>query len=58
LARIQVKVHVFPGLPHGFIFFRDLPSTKRWNDVVIQNIKWVLQEQKAEEEAEEYLHVE
>jgi len=40
--RVPVKAHVFPGLPHGFRRFDDLPSSRRWDELVIENLKWSL----------------
>ena len=44
IIRVPVKVHVFPGLPHGFRRFVDLPSS-RWDQLVIESIKWSLSNQ-------------
>jgi len=39
---VPVHVHVFPGLPHGFRRFDDLPSSRRWDELVVEGIKWSL----------------
>ncbi|KAE9369788.1 hypothetical protein N431DRAFT_381125 [Stipitochalara longipes BDJ] len=44
---VPVKVHVFPGLPHGFRRFDDLPSSRRWDELVIESIKWSLNDSTA-----------
>ncbi|PMD43106.1 alpha/beta-hydrolase [Hyaloscypha variabilis F] len=43
---VPVKVHAFPGLPHGFRRFNDLPSSHRWDELVVENIKWSLEKKK------------
>jgi acetyl esterase/lipase len=42
LERLDVptKKHVFPGLPHAFRRWPDLPSSKRWDDVTLGSIQW------------------
>ena len=45
IIRVPVKVHVFPGLPHGFRRFDGLPSSRRWDQLVIESIKWSLNNQ-------------
>jgi hypothetical protein len=40
--RVPVKAHVFPGLPHGFMRFDALPSSRRWDELVVESIKWSL----------------
>jgi hypothetical protein len=44
--RVPTKVHVFSGLPHGFRRFNDLGSSRRWDELVVENIRWVLEDQK------------
>ncbi|KAI4864186.1 alpha/beta-hydrolase [Hypoxylon rubiginosum] len=39
-AGVQTKVHIFPGLPHAFNSFRQLPSHKRWNEVLLDCLRW------------------
>ncbi|KAK1761627.1 Alpha/Beta hydrolase protein [Phialemonium atrogriseum] len=39
---VPTKVHVFPGLPHGFRRFTDLPSSRRWDDLLVESCKWFL----------------
>jgi hypothetical protein len=56
--RVPVKVHVFPGLPHGFRRFDDLPSSRRWDELVIENLKWSLSSPKAQSNSDLLLHVE
>ncbi|KAF1991027.1 hypothetical protein K402DRAFT_389232 [Aulographum hederae CBS 113979] len=36
------KVHVFPGLPHGFRRFGDLPSSKTWDRLLVDCCHWFL----------------
>lgn len=36
----KTKVHIFPGLPHGFYAFEQLPATKRWEEVMRESIRW------------------
>lgn len=40
-----MNVHVFPGLPHGFRRFADLPSSRRWDELVVESIKWALNDE-------------
>jgi acetyl esterase/lipase len=56
--RVPVKVHVFPGLPHGFRRFADLPSSRRWDELMIENIKWALGNPQANTGSELSLNVE
>lgn len=42
VPRVPTKVHVFPGLPHGFRRFTDLPSSRRWDDLLVESCKWFL----------------
>ncbi|OIW35406.1 alpha/beta-hydrolase [Coniochaeta ligniaria NRRL 30616] len=46
LERLQVptKKHIFPGLPHAFRRWPDLPSSKRWDEVTLGSIQWCLDE--------------
>ncbi|KAJ9156960.1 Alpha/beta-hydrolase [Coniochaeta hoffmannii] len=46
LERLQVptKKHVFPGLPHAFRRWPDLPSSKSWDDATLSSIRWCLDE--------------
>ncbi|KAI1075601.1 alpha/beta-hydrolase [Whalleya microplaca] len=39
-AGVRTKVHIFPGLPHAFAGFLQVPSHKRWNDVLLESIRW------------------
>jgi hypothetical protein len=39
---VSVKVHVSPGLPHGFLRFDGLPSSRRWDELIVMSIKWSL----------------
>ncbi|KAL2844108.1 Alpha/Beta hydrolase protein [Aspergillus pseudoustus] len=36
------KVHVFPGLPHGFRRFTSLWSASRWEELIRECIQWCL----------------
>ena len=45
---MPVKIHVFPGVPHAFRRFDDLKSSKRWDEVTVESIKWALAEQKVQ----------
>lgn len=42
IYRVQTKVHIFQGLPHAFRRFNELPSSKRWDELVVESIKWCL----------------
>ncbi|KAI1377007.1 alpha/beta-hydrolase [Hypoxylon crocopeplum] len=39
-AGVRTNVHVFPGLPHSFSSFIQLPSRKRWNEVMLGCLRW------------------
>ncbi|KAJ5497398.1 Alpha/beta hydrolase fold-3 [Penicillium fimorum] len=39
---IPTNVHVFPGVPHGFRRYKDLPDSKRWDEVMSDGIAWAL----------------
>lgn len=45
---MPVKFHVFPGVPHAFRRFNDLKSSKRWDEVTVESLKWALEDQKAQ----------
>lgn len=36
------KKHIFPGLPHAFRKYPDLPSSKRWDELTLEGIQWCL----------------
>ncbi|KAE9374237.1 alpha/beta-hydrolase [Stipitochalara longipes BDJ] len=55
---VSVKVHAFPGLPHGFRRFNDLPSSHRWDELVVENIKWTLNKKKEKQSTEVCIHLE
>lgn len=37
------KKHVFPGLPHSFTKYPDLPSSRRFNELVVESVRWCLE---------------
>ncbi|KAI5862486.1 alpha/beta-hydrolase [Durotheca rogersii] len=39
-AGVRTKVHIFPGLPHAFNAFTQLPSHLRWNEVLLDCVRW------------------
>ncbi|KAB5530551.1 putative lipase/esterase [Coniochaeta sp. 2T2.1] len=39
---VPTKKHVFAGLPHAFRRWPDLPSSKRWDEVTLNSIRWCL----------------
>jgi hypothetical protein len=39
---VPTKVDLFPGVPHGFRRFADLPSSRRYDELLIENIRWAL----------------
>jgi acetyl esterase/lipase len=41
-TRVITKVHVFPGLPHGFRRYTELASTNRWEELIVLTIQWCL----------------
>ncbi|TVY19953.1 Carboxylesterase NlhH [Lachnellula arida] len=47
-AGVPVKFNVFAGIPHAFRRFDDLESSKRWDELMVESIKWTLAEQKAQ----------
>ncbi|KAI1504511.1 alpha/beta hydrolase fold-3 [Biscogniauxia marginata] len=44
-AGVRTKVHIFPGLPHAFHRFLQLPSRKRWNEVMLEGLRWAKADQ-------------
>ncbi|BCS26828.1 alpha/beta hydrolase [Aspergillus puulaauensis] len=41
-AGVDTRVHIFPGLPHGFRRFASLPSSRKWDCLIVQSIAWSL----------------
>ncbi|KAI0396395.1 alpha/beta-hydrolase [Xylariaceae sp. FL0594] len=41
-AGVRTKVHIFPGLPHLFLGFPQLPSQQRWSEVTLESMRWAL----------------
>ncbi|KIW83060.1 hypothetical protein Z517_02303 [Fonsecaea pedrosoi CBS 271.37] len=41
---VPTRVHVFPGLPHGFRRFATLKASARWDTVIVEGIQWCLSE--------------
>ncbi|KGO67724.1 Alpha/beta hydrolase fold-3 [Penicillium italicum] len=39
---VPTNVNVFPGVPHGFRRYKQLPDSKRWDDVMSDGIAWAL----------------
>ncbi|KAL1880594.1 hypothetical protein VTK73DRAFT_5399 [Phialemonium thermophilum] len=39
---VPVKKHVFPGMPHAFRKYPDLPSSRRWDELMVESIRWCL----------------
>ncbi|KAI1456359.1 alpha/beta-hydrolase [Annulohypoxylon moriforme] len=39
-AGVRTNVHIFPGLPHAFHAFVQLPSHKRWNEAMLGCLRW------------------
>ncbi|KAI0882984.1 alpha/beta-hydrolase [Annulohypoxylon maeteangense] len=39
-AGVRTNVHIFPGLPHVFYAFVQLPSHKRWNEAMLGCLRW------------------
>ncbi|CDM31289.1 hypothetical protein DTO013E5_78 [Penicillium roqueforti] len=39
---IPTNVHVFPGVPHGFRRYKQLPDSERWDEVMSDGIAWAL----------------
>jgi hypothetical protein len=39
---VTVKKHIFPGLPHAFRRYADLPSSTRWDSVTFGALRWIL----------------
>ncbi|KAJ5506764.1 Alpha/beta hydrolase fold-3 [Penicillium expansum] len=39
---IPTNVNVFPGVPHGFRRYKQLPDSKRWDEVMSDGIAWAL----------------
>ncbi|KAI1102746.1 alpha/beta-hydrolase [Jackrogersella minutella] len=41
-AGVRTNVHIFPGLPHAFHGFLQLPSHKRWNETLLGCLRWAI----------------
>ena len=41
--RASTKKHVFPGLPHSFTKYPDLPSSRRFNELIVESVRWCLE---------------
>lgn len=42
-ANVQTKLHVYPGLPHGFwTTCPDLPVSKSWEKDLVRGVEWLL----------------
>ena len=39
-SRTPIKKHVFPGLPHSFTRYHDLPSSRRFDELMVESIRW------------------
>lgn len=39
-AGVETKMHIYPGLPHGFSRFTELPSTKEFFKDMVQGLAW------------------
>ncbi|BCS28060.1 alpha/beta hydrolase [Aspergillus puulaauensis] len=46
---VPTKVHVFPGLPHGFRRFSALPSSRVWDELLVRNCQWILSDSQESE---------
>ncbi|KAI1810413.1 alpha/beta-hydrolase [Poronia punctata] len=44
-AGVRTKVHIFPGLPHTFFAFPQLPSQRRWSELTIESMRWALSDE-------------
>ncbi|KAK3945496.1 alpha/beta-hydrolase [Diplogelasinospora grovesii] len=44
---VRTKKHIFPGLPHAFRKYPDLPSSKRWDDLTVESVQWLLRDDSA-----------
>jgi acetyl esterase/lipase len=40
---VPTKKHIFPGLPHFFRKHRDMPSSKRWDELMAASVLWCLE---------------
>lgn len=42
LSSVPTNVSVFPGVPHGFMRWADLPAAKAFNFRMLKSIRWTL----------------
>ncbi|KAL2834385.1 Alpha/Beta hydrolase protein [Aspergillus cavernicola] len=42
-AGVDTRVDIFRGLPHGFRRFASLPSSRRWDLLIVDSIAWMLE---------------
>lgn len=49
---VPLKKHVFPGLPHAFRRWQDLPSSQRYDEVMVDCLRWCTEDAHRERVAE------
>ncbi|KAK4453962.1 alpha/beta-hydrolase [Podospora aff. communis PSN243] len=49
-AGTPTKKHVFKGLPHAFTKYHPLPSSKRFDELMFESIRWCLDDEKTADE--------
>ncbi|EJT80147.1 hypothetical protein GGTG_00151 [Gaeumannomyces tritici R3-111a-1] len=47
---VETKVHVFPGLPHAFYMFPNLPSRPRYHEAVVECARWAFGDEPGQKE--------
>jgi hypothetical protein len=55
---VLTNVHAFPGLPHAFRRFEEWTPSRRWDELVVENIEWVLDDDKSAAERDMQIIIE
>jgi hypothetical protein len=50
-SRTPTKKHVFKGLPHAFTKYHPLPSSKRFDELMVESVQWCLDNGRKGDEA-------
>lgn len=51
LFRVATKVHIYPGLPHGFRRWPQLPAAAVFGDDTMKSLQWALERGRSSEQA-------
>jgi len=48
--RTPTKKHVFKGMPHSFTKYHELESSRRFDELMVESIRWCLDEMRKMDE--------